>query len=405
MTQTKKRKKGGKVLASGGFGCVFYPALQCSKTKSKSKKKSKSNSNSVSKLMLTKHAKKEYQLIRTIHSKLKHIPHYPKYFVLDDIHLCNPSPLKPSDLTLFDKKCSIMKTKNIRKKNVNKQLDKLMILNLPYSGTAISTYIYHHGLSNFAVIHQALLDLLKNGIGPMNDAHVYHSDIKASNILLDASMQPRIIDWGLSVEYKPSANHSNRTPFPANWKNRPLQFNVPFSVILFTDDFYSLYSDYLEKQHQVPERTSLTKLMHTYIAQWMKKRGEGHYALIQRTVRILYPQESESESNSQKALDLICKYNVNVLLHHTHFMEDGALNLRKYVNTVFIDIIDVWGFINVYHPILELLHRNEDGLTKDQEQLLSHLKHMYITYLYEPSDPKINIDALWRDLHSLGELF
>ena len=29
MVNKKTCKKGGKVLASGGFGCVFSPALKC----------------------------------------------------------------------------------------------------------------------------------------------------------------------------------------------------------------------------------------------------------------------------------------------------------------------------------------------------------------------------------------
>jgi hypothetical protein len=45
---------GGKPLASGGFGCVFKPALKC-----KDKNKERKLTNQVSKLMLKKYAKKE----------------------------------------------------------------------------------------------------------------------------------------------------------------------------------------------------------------------------------------------------------------------------------------------------------------------------------------------------------
>ena len=46
-----KSRKGGNVIGSGGFGCVFRPALKCSKKKQR-------KTNMVSKLMTRKHAKK-----------------------------------------------------------------------------------------------------------------------------------------------------------------------------------------------------------------------------------------------------------------------------------------------------------------------------------------------------------
>ena len=37
----KNNKEGGKVLASGGFGCVFTPALKCEGSTSRSREKNK----------------------------------------------------------------------------------------------------------------------------------------------------------------------------------------------------------------------------------------------------------------------------------------------------------------------------------------------------------------------------
>ena len=52
-----RTKQGGKVLASGGFGCVFTPALKCEGAAHREKGK-------VSKLMTEKHAISEYKEIR-----------------------------------------------------------------------------------------------------------------------------------------------------------------------------------------------------------------------------------------------------------------------------------------------------------------------------------------------------
>ena len=49
---------GGKVIGSGGFGCVFDPALKCEGSSKREPKK-------ISKLMTNKHAIKEYEEINT----------------------------------------------------------------------------------------------------------------------------------------------------------------------------------------------------------------------------------------------------------------------------------------------------------------------------------------------------
>ena len=48
---SKRTIKGGKVIGSGGFGCIFKPALKC-------KNKDRQN-NKISKLMKKKYAVKE----------------------------------------------------------------------------------------------------------------------------------------------------------------------------------------------------------------------------------------------------------------------------------------------------------------------------------------------------------
>ena len=51
-----QKVKGGKIIGSGGYGCVFRPPLKC-KGKHRTKKRM------VSKLMTVKHAKSEYEEI------------------------------------------------------------------------------------------------------------------------------------------------------------------------------------------------------------------------------------------------------------------------------------------------------------------------------------------------------
>ena len=66
-TSSKKSATGGKVIASGGFGCVFNPALKCQGRKTRGK-------NRITKLLTKKHALSEYNEIMEFKKKLDKIP-------------------------------------------------------------------------------------------------------------------------------------------------------------------------------------------------------------------------------------------------------------------------------------------------------------------------------------------
>ena len=55
FTRKNRRTNGGNALASGGYGCIFSPALKCSNAKRGTGKQQ------VSKLMLTNYAELEYK--------------------------------------------------------------------------------------------------------------------------------------------------------------------------------------------------------------------------------------------------------------------------------------------------------------------------------------------------------
>lgn len=98
------KQTGGKVIASGGFGCIFSPPLRCNNTNTRSIDK-------VSKLMTKKHAIDEFNKIQKFRDLLKVIPNYSYYFLLDDFELCKPDKLTKEDLIKFSKKCKPLKKK------------------------------------------------------------------------------------------------------------------------------------------------------------------------------------------------------------------------------------------------------------------------------------------------------
>lgn len=407
MVKTKKKyrnNKGGKVIASGGYGCVFNPALKCEGS-------SKRESNKISKLMTERHATEEYEEINQIKSKLDSIRNYEDYFLIYDSTLCRPAKLTSTDLTSFSQKCTALPKDNITKTNINSKLDEVMSLNLPNGGLPVDDYIYsNNGYDKLYNTHIALIKLFKKGIIPMNDNNVYHSDIKDSNVLVDnngTELKARLIDWGLTVEYKPSLT----TKFPRNWRNRPLQFNVPFSVIIFTDMFYEKYSKYLNDGGQV-EEVALRPFVIDYLNEWIKKRGAGHYKFINEIMFLLYSNTLTSISEASKpdvieteiTIPYIIDYIIDVLVHYSLRHEDGSLNLRDYLNEVYIKIVDLWGFIMVYYPFLEMFSSNYFILNENELKIFKQIQFIFNEYLYTPRHVPININELLTEFKTLGNL-
>ena len=419
-------KQGGKVLASGGFGCVFMPSLKCVDTNKRDKDK-------ISKLMTNKHAKQEYDDIQNINSKLNKIPNYKKYFLIDDFTLCKPSKLTQDDLKNY-RDCNALKKENITVKNINKSLDKLLAINMPYGGITVEQFMLtNKKYDKLIELNNKLLELLKNGILKMNKKNIYHSDIKASNILIlthegdgrspdhGTNMIARLIDWNLTVEYIPFKNNE----FPKNWKNRPLQFNVPFSIVLFTDLFVDSYSKFLAKKENKSllsnlgsNRENLFLFVKKYLYLWMKERGNGHYKYINKIMYMLFkhdmlnshetPDENQDKIKeyieNNYTLPCIINYLVEILIHFIKIKRDGSLDMRYYLDNIFIKIIDIWGFIISYMPLYELLFENYNSLTSQQMAIFKKLKHIFLYYLYKPHSDLIKIENLEKDLKELNFL-
>ena len=404
MVNKKKCKKGGQVLASGGFGCVFSPALKC-------QGKTKRESNKVSKLMTNNHATEEYEEIIKIKEKLDGIPHYEDFFLLFNIKLCRPAPLTKSDLAKFTSKCTALPKNNVTKSNINTKLNTLMTLNMPNGGIPVDDFIYNNGSFDiFQKLNKSLMKLLLNGIIPMNKKNIYHCDIKDSNILVDNSgkiLETRLIDWGLSTEYIPFKNE----PFPKTWRNRPLQFNVPFSVIIFSEIFVEKYTKFLQEGGTI-EEGQLKPFVIDFITLWMKERGAGHYKFINEIMYMLFRHNITSLSEksikivieTEFTMTYITDYIVEILIHFTKFRENGTLNLREYLDNVFVANVDLWGFCSTYFPFLEILFNNYSKLNTSEKELFNIIKELFVT-LYTTPAKKIDINEIINLLKSMDNLF
>jgi hypothetical protein len=113
-----------------------------------------------------------------------------------------------------------------------------------------------------------------------------------------------------------------------------------------------------------------------------------------------------SEKSKPKVIELeftmpyIVNYITKILIKYSKFRSDGKINLREYIDNVFIQNIDVWGFINVYFPILELLHHNYNRLNNDEIEIFNILKGLFIN-LYVTSDKPIDKNKIIDELKKM----
>ena len=231
---TKRSKLGGEALTSGGFGCIFKPALKC--------KNSKKRTNGVSKMSIEKYGNEEISEIKKIKDRLKSIKNYQKYYLLET-DLCIPDKLTEDDLKNFDEKCYALTRFNVNSKNVNSKLSNLTILNMPDAGVDLKEWLMEEKeitKEKIFILNKVIIELLKNAVRPMNEKGVIHNDLKDSNIMINNHLEARIIDWGLSgvvINKK----------IPKEILNRPLQYNTPFSSMIISNDFKLNYDIFLQR--------------------------------------------------------------------------------------------------------------------------------------------------------------
>jgi hypothetical protein len=405
--------EGGEAFARGGFGCLFRPALQC--------KTSETPPNYVSKLSLKKDAEREYDYISNIKKKLQNLPESVKaYLLLYNIEMCDPKPLTEADKknmdTICEKNLKRINDKdsngNISSANINNNLDKFKILNMPQLSMDVNAYIKETNLSpsDLIKINNIIIEYVNNVIPEMYKRGVVHGDIKSENMMfkLNDTTMPVLIDWGLSFVTDEGSKEAPKALY-----DLATQWHHPFSSFLFKTSLVEEYNIFIEKLKdngiEVTRDTILPYVLSIYSnfvthhsSQFMSLYEVFYNIYMQDFMKYFYKSEILNEEYIimyNITLNYIIQYALDVLIAYTI---NYKLDLGKYFNEVYLKNADMWGVISLYYDIFQ--KKKEDFNLTDREYKLytNKVLNIMLDNIFKNGAKVIDVTKLTDDIKKLN---
>lgn len=428
--KTKRVVRGGKVIDSGGYGCVFKPALRCKTIEPVKTTPSNSLSQKVvyvSKLMKARDAEEEYNLLNKfstiiINSGKRSML---RFMVLSGITMCHISPTE-EDKEDYIKDCSRLAEKN----GVNNITD-LVSLNIPYAGKNLLKMFnelrLQNNLLNRAITieyFKRMRNLFQGGVFVLYQTtpKIIHGDIKEENMLCQYSDtftniydDIKLIDWGLSFTYN-ERNRRDQLEAVRQISRRPLQFNLPFGVLLFSDYFYRKYtSDVLEPLRSNPRRLNelVGSFCDSYYDDSFFKNGKDDSKAdsLKDFNTFIYMVMGEAD-RSILGLSLTSYIRLHLFKILIKYTRDGIFDKYKYAYEYYLPMVDTYSFILTYGSVLSYLLQSRKNTprmtsTTNIDKLILFITSQLKKYCLE-FDETINGDRYRRNvsqsIHEMTEL-
>ena len=390
-----KKKSGGKAIDSGGFGCVFSPALKCRGKKTRTK--------GISKLSFLEDSNIEFNTLKNVQKYLSKIPNYEKYFLIKDITKCIPDNLSASDKNQFDK-CFSLTERGITSTNINRKLQELSIINMPYGGVNLDIVVDKQ-IITIKKYNNLLQTLLKKAIVPMNNKKIYHFDIKSMNILYKNN-SVKIIDFGeIGIS-------TSQEIIPNILFNRNIQYNSPFSRILFSNFMNFTISKIFTENKVTSKTNNIKKFKYIGLAydEYVKMYGLAHQVFIgdylfpeifklipSNLVKKIFGLSSDDLNHLIILSELIINYLLEVINKYFDY-KIMKLDVEKYFVEVYSKNVDIYGLISCYVPFII------SKTTNYPDNLKLKICNILFKYCYNSkySIKVIEVDELISDLDKLN---
>jgi len=198
------------------------------------------------------------------------------------------------------------------------------------------------------------------------------------------------------------------------------------SIIMLHTKFRDAYDDLLEDMPS-PDHDAIYEFVSNYLLDWFEDRGVGHFKIVHEILEELFKKRSKSKSKEERSSSST-EYLMDTLINYSHKTEDqkyivtysvlinyitdilvqytfeGRSNITKYFKEVFIENVDMWGFIMAYSPMLEYYCNNYSNLGQPEREVYAKLRNIFVDYLYASPLDVINVVTLKSDLVHLSYL-
>jgi len=393
-SNSHSHQSGGIPVFAGAQGCVFKPSLKC-KNQSRNP-----NDGNISKLEEKGSAESEMREYAQIKQYLKQIPNYQKYFSVQ-AELCEPDTLEPHDLSRFDDVCINMHPLKINAANVNANLSKLRMINMPDLGHDFKVWMEQapFNAGRLRQLNDHISRLLIHAVVPMNQRSVIHNDLKSENIMVDRHGNARIIDWGLAGITTPE----NVIPVH-HFMNNPVTFNRPFSTMVISTDAYELYPSVVlkpitnwETELSVERIKHFTRAMYKEYIDVFDMSGYKYFQYIFKSIFKL-----DDASATSMLMDTVATYNAEILYHFTDRV-GRTFRLNEYFSKVYRYNTDVWGVMSVFYSVFMMPRKNFIMSDATYEDVLRRYRALFRTVVFARGHERMNVSHIVHHLRQIND--
>ena len=338
--------------------------------------------------------------------------------MLDNISICEPKALSEEDKVKIEEVCDHIlsdhkdKTTNepITSQNINNNLDKFKIINMPELSISLSDYIEKNLLTPIELIklNNSIIEYLTVVIPALYKNGVVHGDIKPDNLMFNVSDSNKLvlIDWGLSF-----IADSYRKNVPEALYGLGIQWHHPFSSFLFKKKLIDKYDSFLQKLKKegskltidnlrIFARSEYEKFMDIHPKQFIFLNETLMTVYGKRLTKTLKLGEDIDSVIYKMAIDYIVEYITDVLITYT---VNYKLELGRYFNEVYLINADMWGIMSTYSELIESIHLMSKMTETEHKIITSHMMNILIQNLFKTSSKIINIQKLVNDIKNLNK--
>ena len=349
-----KSKQGGKLLAEGGYGCVFIPGINCDGS-------IMSNKKYISKIQrFDDSAKNEIEIGRIVQNIGGFEDHFSPV-----LKFCNIDIAKVKDKEIS--KCTILKKKATK---------KFIVMKLRYiEGNDFMDYLINQKnsvqlVSNIILSYNHLL----KSVSMLIEKQILHYDLKGTNILFDMEKEtPILIDFGLSVQISNIDFDDNLLTLMNNLKNIFYVYAPEYSI-------WSLeihYLSYILHKNKEPTVMELTDIAEKYVMENKALNKNFSPWFLKK-----YKEKCIKQLKKYNEIDYMKR--IKYLFNYWETFDNYALSIM-YLR--FLKYININGFLDndFIKFFSKLLLKNIDPNPDNRLSIVETI-HTFNTFLYQKNN-------------------